>query len=370
MESVLNDPKLLRVLRILLTIDETSAPYSQFSLALSDRQNIAMCTYFRPEIAVPETIKLFAGDGTLPGFFRALRAAFDEGEYDVVHTHTPHVGLILLIASILINGRIRRLAIHTVHNSYLSYKLRNRLMMMPVFFLFRRIVFCSSSSLESFPSLFKWLTGDRACVIQNGVDIDRVDSVIGNNPHRFHKEIFRIVSVGRLVAIKKPLSVLRAFHDSGDQASELVFIGDGNLRELLIVESKKLGLEQQIKTTGLVEREAVYKYLAEADLFVSASTGEGLPVAVLEAMACRCPVLLSDIPPHREIASGADFIPLISRDDIAGFAQKISAFRQMSPSERAEIGEKCRKLVEERFSLAALHRKYEQIYLQVIEGSN
>jgi len=366
----LNDRKPLSVLRILLAIGETSAPYNHFCLALSGKQKITICTYFKPNIAVPETIKLFAGDDSLPGFFRALRAALDEEEYDVIHTHTPHVGLILFILTIFRNRKIRRFAVHTVHNSYLGHKLRNRLMLMPIFAFFQRIVFCSNSSSESFPEFFKRLAGGRACVIQNGVDIDRVDRVIGNNPHRFHKEIFRIVSVNRLITRKKPLSVLRAFHEGGDQASELVFIGNGNLRESLVAESKKLGLEKQVRMTGLIEREAVYRHLAEADLFVSASAVEGLPIAVLEAMASRCPVLLSDIPPHREIASGTDFIPLIPHDDLAGFAQRISTFRQMSPAERAEVGERCRQLVEKHFSLAAMHKKYEQLYLQVIKHSN
>ena len=63
---------------------------------------------------------------------------------------------------------------------------------------------------------------------------------------------------------------------------------------------------------------------------------------------CRRPVLLSDIPAHREIAAGADFIPLIPLDDIGGFAREITRLRQMSVSERANVGEKCRKIVEER----------------------
>jgi glycosyltransferase involved in cell wall biosynthesis len=84
-------------------------------------------------------------------------------------------------------------------------------------------------------------------------------------------------------------------------------------------------------------------------------------------MACRCPVILSDIPPHREIAEGVDFIPLIQPDDVAGFAREIRRFREMSPVERAGIGGKCRKLVEEQFSLEAMHTGYEVIYTQIID---
>ena len=46
----------------------------------------------------------------------------------------------------------------------------------------------------------------------------------------------------------------------------------------------------------------VVSWLQAADLFVSASRSEGMPLAVLEALSCGCPALLSDIAPHCEIA--------------------------------------------------------------------
>jgi glycosyltransferase involved in cell wall biosynthesis len=82
-------------------------------------------------------------------------------------------------------------------------------------------------------------------------------------------------------------------------------------------------------------------------------------------MACRCPVILSDIPPHREIAEGIDFIPVIHPDDEAGFAQAIKKFRDLPETERKAVGQKCRKLVEERFSLTAMHAGYEAVYAQI-----
>ncbi|MEZ4683877.1 MAG: glycosyltransferase [Caldilineaceae bacterium] len=85
-------------------------------------------------------------------------------------------------------------------------------------------------------------------------------------------------------------------------------------------------------------------------------------MAVIEAMACGRPVVLSDIPPHREIAQHTSVIPLIDCDDVAGFAEAIHRFRTMSPSERQKIGAECRRVVEMRFSLHAMHRQLESIY--------
>jgi glycosyltransferase involved in cell wall biosynthesis len=85
----------------------------------------------------------------------------------------------------------------------------------------------------------------------------------------------------------------------------------------------------------------------------------------MEAMACGRPVVLSDIPPHREIAEGVDFIPLIRPDDVAGFAREIKRFKEMSVPERTMIGQKCRKLIEERFSLPIMHAGYKKVYAKI-----
>jgi len=365
-----NGTKPLIILRLVVAISETSAPYNQFSLALSNRQNITICTYFKSRISVPKEITLFEGNDTLNGFFRVLTAAFDRKEYDIIHVHSPHLGLLFLLASGFLPRKSIRSTVYTVHNSYQSYKLRNRLMLIPVFTFFRRVVCCSNSSLESFPRLMRWLAGERICAVQNGVNIDRVDRVTEISPKSVQERQFTVVTVGRLIEKKKPASVLNAYEQGGGRASTLVFIGDGNLRAQLIAETRKLGLEKQVKMTGLIPRDEVLAYLAKADVFVSASRVEGLPIAVLEAMACRCPVILSDIQPHREIADGVDFIPLIPPDDTRGFAQEIRRVQSMSPSERSMLGSRCRQLVEKRFSLTSMHEGYEKVYRQLLHENH
>ncbi|HET7008632.1 MAG TPA: glycosyltransferase family 4 protein, partial [Candidatus Binatia bacterium] len=242
-------------------------------------------------------------------------------------------------------------------------KLRNKLLFIPSFAFFRRLVFCSQASYESFPRLFKWLGGERMHVVPNAVDLDRIDRV-AKVEQAAHSDQFTITTVG-LIKMKNPFTVLEAFRECHDRASRLVFIGEGNLRPLLAQEVEKSGLQKQVKMTGMIERDSVFEYFAQADVFVSASWGEGLPVAVLEAMACRRPVILSDIPPHREIAEGVDFIPLIKPDDAAGFAREIKRFIEMPVSDRAAVGQKCRKVIEERFSLPAMHAGYEEVYAQI-----
>jgi hypothetical protein len=84
---------------VLLSIGETSAPYNEHCLAVADRRDLTIYSYFRPRITPPQQVALFAGDGSALGFIRALKTALTWTRYDIVHVHAPQVGLLLLMVS-------------------------------------------------------------------------------------------------------------------------------------------------------------------------------------------------------------------------------------------------------------------------------
>ena len=355
-----------RILHVILAIKPTNCQYNEHCLPLMHERDISICTYFKSNIQPPDEITLFDGDGSVRGFFRTLRRALTEKEYDVIHVHTPHAGLLFLLTILMMfqYRKFIRQGVHTVHNSYQNFKLRNKLMFLPSFWLFRSIVFCSYSSFESFPGFYKWLAGNRMHVVQNGVDLDRIDRAIqaARMDHAgIDAQHFTVTAVG-MIPIKNPTTLFQAFCQAGVANGRLVVMGDGNLRPVLQQEAERQGLQERVNLTGMIPRDQVFKNFLQSDVYVSASHGEGLPVAVLEAMACARPVVLSDIPPHREIAQGFDFIPLVAMDDAAGFAREIQRFSEMSASQRVEIGKRCRKIVEDRFSLPAMHANYRDVY--------
>ena len=357
----------LRILHIILAIKPPNGQYNEHCLPMLHKREITICTYFKSiwGITPPTGITLFDGDNSLKGFFRALQAALKEKEYDVIHVHTPHAG-VLLPMTLFLSGLYRKIkpsTVHTIQNSFQNFRLLHKLMFIPGFIFNQWLVFCSHACYESFPGFYKWLAGNKVHIVQNAVDLDRIDrttkaiSVV-------HDEHFTVVTVG-LIKIKNAVTVLAASFKYTHPDTRLVVLGEGNMRPLLTQKIEELGLSEQVQLKGMVARDKVFEYFTLADLFVSASWGEGLPVAVMEAMACGRPVVLSDIPPHREIAEGVDFIPLVSPDDVEGFAREIKKFKEMSVSERRMIGQKCRKLIEERFSLPAMHTGYEKVYATI-----
>jgi glycosyltransferase involved in cell wall biosynthesis len=361
--------KRFRILHIILGLTPTNGQYNEHCLPLRKTRDITICTYFKSEITPPEEITLYDGDSTLRGFFRALGSALKEREYDVIHVHTPHAGLLLLVYLFFsgLYGKLKHATVHTVQNSYGNFRVSHQLMFLPSFAFFQYLVFCSKSAEESFPTIFKWLARGRMHVVQNTVDIDRIDNVINRVDQDHSSDQFEIVTVG-LIPMKNPLTMMAAYQNSLNRSGKLIYLGEGKLRPSVESEAKRNGLKNQVTLTGMISRDQVFEHYAQADLFVSTSWGEGLPVAVLEAMACRSPVLLSDIPPHREIAEDMDFIPLIKPDDVDGFAREIKRFHEMSSQERNDIGQKCRKIIEEKFTITTMHNAYAKIYSQITGG--
>jgi len=352
-----------RILRLLIEIPESEAPFQQFSLPKMHQHEITLCTVFKSDSHVPPQMRLFEGDHTVRGFLRALREALRAGPYDIVHAHAPHVGLLFLLLAIWRPSLLKR-TVMTVHNCYKDVRFRNRLLLLPSLLLFRRIVCCGQASYDSFPRYIRWLAGRRLEVVVNGVDTDRVDRVLAGSNLKTPLD-FTVTAACRLTPIKNLPTALAAFASCTDQSSRMVFMGSGVARDSLVGQARELGVEERVEFTGMLPREDVYRRVAASDLFISASHGEGLPVAALEAMACGCPVLLSDIEPHREIAAGADFIPLVAADDAEGFQREIDNYRRMLPSQRAAIGEQCRQLVKQRFSLNSMLEGYERVFEEV-----
>jgi glycosyltransferase involved in cell wall biosynthesis len=355
----------LKILDVFLAVRETSAPYNEHRLPWAEKRDITLCTFFPSDVSPPQSIDVFEGDGTIRGFLRALKRALAAKEYDIIHAHSPHVGLLFLVGTVF-RKRLASSAVITVHDSYPNFKPRNRLMFVPVFARFRSVVCCGRASFESFPRAYKGLAGHRLGFVQNGLNIARIDRIArASQNERPAGSDFTIAAISRLVEIKNPATVLTAFQAAADATSRLVYMGDGPLRSDLLSQRRAADGAERIEFTGLVPREHVFERLLRADVFVSASRGEGLPVAVLEAMACRRPVILSDIPPHREIAEGVDFIPLIDPDDVAGFAREMRKFQELPAAQRVAIGRRCRQLVDERFSLPAMHAGYSRIYSEI-----
>ncbi|MGQ9659179.1 MAG: glycosyltransferase [Thermochromatium sp.] len=127
-----------------------------------------------------------------------------------------------------------------------------------------------------------------------------------------------ILSVGELCGRKDFATLLRAFARlRARRPARLMILGEGRHRERLLALAKSLGVEDDFALPGFVPQP--YAYMAHAALFAFSSRWEGLPFAVVEALAVGTPVVSTDCPSGpREILDGGRYGPLVPvGDDVA-----------------------------------------------------
>ena len=154
--------------------------------------------------------------------------------------------------------------------------------------------------------------------------------------------------------------LIEAFEKGPADGPLLVLAGDGRDFQKL---REKYKNAKNTRLVGFISD--VRDYYAAADYYVSASLSEGMPMSVLEAMACGLPPLLSDIAPHKEIVSltdggGACFWA----DDAASFQDAMHRLLEM---DYARSSEKCRETVRRYFSAQAMSEAYQAYYARIRE---
>ncbi|MGI9629033.1 MAG: glycosyltransferase, partial [Longimicrobiales bacterium] len=222
----------LRVLHLHLLVGQQSEA-NQF--LYPSRHQVGVVTFFPCGITFPDRIPLFEGDGTFWGFRRALRAAEEVGPWDIVHAHGPIDGMLYLLFCELTNRSLGR-GVYSAHHSYTNtnFNKRNRLLSHGTFKFFDRVTCVSQASMDSFPPRFKRLAKGRLSVVSNGVDLNRLDETLSSAPPLESKPSgFQVASVGRLIDIKDPMTVLAAFGRIASSEAHLTFIGTGDLADPL-----------------------------------------------------------------------------------------------------------------------------------------
>jgi len=134
--------------------------------------------------------------------------------------------------------------------------------------------------------------------------------------------------------------------------------GEGPLLPSFVERIAAAGLTSRVRLPGY--RQDVWSVMKCADVFLSTSDIEGRPNAVVEAMGSGCPLVLSDIPQHREVARDehADFFP---RGDAAAGAAAVERALSLTPEERSARALRCGE-VAGGFSIGAMARAYGEIY--------
>lgn len=190
----------------------------------------------------------------------------------------------------------------------------------------RRAAFVACISMEHralYRSLAPEVAESRLPIVRCGVPISSPPSRV-RDPERL-----RLLTVARLVPKKGIDTLIRAVALMPERAGVcLTVAGDGPERERLCELASGLGV--RVTFVGAVEPEHVPRLMADSDLFVlpcrtdANGDRDGIPVVLMEAMACGLPVVSGDLPAIRELVEHDVTGTLVAPDDPDGLASTLS----------------------------------------------
>jgi glycosyltransferase involved in cell wall biosynthesis len=201
-------------------------------------------------------------------------------------------------------------------------------------------------------------------VIPNALPLEEVAGGAGTTPAEdFDPGVKVVLYAGRMDAGKNVEGVMAVLARVADEVPFVaVMCGDGPSRPRLEAMARELGLADRVLFKGYVDN--LWALMRRADAFVSLSRVEGCPNVVLEAMACGCPLVVSDISAHREILDERS-ARFADPDDTARAAAELKAALLFGDEARTRAA----RARATRRPVEATARLYEQLYRGLVGGA-
>lgn len=356
------------IVTVLNSVAETSMPYNEFVLyrhhhiPADDRQTVIVCAKSVPDsIKIPEGLRVYCV-GNNGQRIRAIMRQIEnecktEGRKLIVHLHQPRSAAVFNLSTLMNN--YRRNTIFTVHNMFIAYSRKNKVASVASAMSAAKMTFVSEAAFEYYPAWTKKLKRDNMEVLLNGVDLKRIDRVTSSADEEKDHDLKSLIYVARMIPVKNHKFLIDVL--SQLNSCKLILIGsedkEGEIKKLVAAK----GLSDRVEMTGLIPRDEVFKRLKQADIYVSPSLVEGLPVSVLEAMYAGLPVISSDIQPHLEIGNKSDSVATI-RLEKQEWVDKLNQYLAMDDESLRKIGIDCQRCAQDHFSLEGMLERYDKLY--------
>jgi len=302
---------------------------------------------------LPHNVKVFSlgkerGESRIKYILNFYKFIFSKaGTYDSVLVHMNPIYVVLGGFFWRLLGK--RIALWYTHK-HVDLKLR-------IANFFTHKIFTASHESFRLPTSKLIVTG-------HGIDTEFFKPIAYEN--RVDKEIFKLITIGRIAPVKdyetmfKALALLIEKHK--DRMYHLTVIGepvtpeDQIYKQTIVELAEKLGLKHHIFFIGSMMHQDIVPYLQNSDVFVSMSRTGSLDKAALEAMACGVPVVTSSegiagvLEPYKSQL-------VFPQGNVEACTELIDKFINMSVEDRRSFGMKLRTIVLEQHNLKNLVSK-------------
>ena len=210
------------------------------------------------------------------------------------------------------------------------------------------------------------LSPERLRVIPNGLDLAEIDHAppARRDELGLRGDVPLIVWAGRMDPVKNLETLIDVFAEVRRRAAvQLLLLGDGPQRARIQTRVAMRGLQSFVSFAGWSEN--VVGWIKTADLLLLPSFTEGSPNVVLEAMACGCPVVASDVPGCRELITPDETGSLCCSDDVRCFAREVLGLLE-DPALRRRFAERALLCVRQRHDIQDVVVRWREAYDRLI----
>lgn len=289
----------------------------------------------------------------------------------LIHVHRNYSGG---IASLAVFNNHNICVVNTEHNP--SWAFRKIGLLLNSISLFRANYNCFNSNYTK-ESLYLWqkylIKNIPYKVIYNGVPIREIRKI----PQEISKEAFYNrwglskdnFYIGKIATFKKQkdhFTLLKAIKILSQKYPKikLLLVGDGNLDKILKEKVKQLGIRKQVRFMGLLKRKEVYQLLSILNVSVMTSRWEGFCNAIVESMAAKLPVVVSDIPTLKEVVGNAGlYFRTGNSNDLAKKLEQLIINKNMRKKYANLAQNRCFNFYDNEKAI----KKYEEIYRTLLK---
>lgn len=301
-----------------------------------------------------------------------LKKIINDNNYKIIHSHTPMGGLITRLAAYEARKSDTKV-IYTAHGFHFctDSPLLNWIVYYPIERILAYITDClitinQEDYLRAVNHRFK--AGQIKHVHGVGVDVETYQPISHEEKKQklrllngFKADDFLMIYVAEFTKNKNQQFLIRVLAKlkASVPNARLILAGDGPMLECCRALSKELKVTERVKFLGYNKQ--VHKILPMCDIAIASSYREGLPVNIMEAMACGLPVIATENRGHRELVRDGANGWLICGSDVDAMSEKIQMIAK-NKILKNRFGCLGRKIVENKHSITRTLDEMSAIY--------
>ena len=303
--------------------------------------------------------------------YKMLRKIIEKEQFDLIYCHTPVGAMLARLAGVSARKKGTKV-IYMAHgfHFYSGAPLLNWMLYYPVEkFLSRFTDGLITINQEDYRRAQKFHAGKTILIPGVGIDLDKFQK---KEPTR--QEIRNklgipdgkiiLMSVGELTKRKNHMVVIDALARLKEYDILYVICGDGPLKAQLRAKAEELGVRDRVKLLGF--RKDIAELHKAADIFVFPSLQEGLPVAVMEAMASGLPIVASKIRGNEDLISNNQGGYLVNPTDSEQVAKAIEKMIQ-NTKKREKMEERNLEIIT-KYGQETVLQKMDEFFDEIVGG--